>query len=117
MNKRLRRCYLLLTSLALAGGATGMIGDPSGKSDERKLLTLEKLDQNVAGFRGQMERFLDFDGENPVRIVNNIDYDRAKQLIDAAISDESSHPDWKCRKCGEENEGQFAACWNCGTAQ
>jgi hypothetical protein len=50
-------------------------------------------------------------------IINDIDYDRAKQLIDAAIGDESPHDNWKCRQCGEENEGQFAACWNCGTAQ
>ena len=50
-------------------------------------------------------------------IINDIDYDRAKQLIDNAIADESPHADWKCRKCGEENEGQFAACWNCGTSQ
>ena len=50
-------------------------------------------------------------------IINDIDYDRAKQLIDSAIVDESPHDDWKCRQCGEENEGQFAACWNCGTTQ
>ena len=50
-------------------------------------------------------------------IVNDIDYDRAKQLIDAAITDESPHSNWKCRQCGEDNEGQFAACWNCGTPQ
>ncbi len=47
-------------------------------------------------------------------VVNDLDYDRAKQLIDNAISDESPHEQWKCRKCGEQNEGQFAACWNCG---
>jgi len=49
-------------------------------------------------------------------VINDLDYDRAKQLIDAAISDESPQRSWKCRKCGEENEGQFAACWNCGAA-
>ena len=49
-------------------------------------------------------------------VINDLDYDRAEQLIDAAISDESPQCPWKCRKCGEENEGQFAACWNCGTA-
>jgi len=47
-------------------------------------------------------------------VINELDYDRAKQLIDAAIVDESPQRSWKCRKCGEENEGQFAACWNCG---
>ena len=47
-------------------------------------------------------------------VINDLDYDRAKQLIVAAISDESPKTSWKCAKCGEENEGQFAACWNCG---
>ncbi|MDJ0814423.1 MAG: DUF2007 domain-containing protein [Woeseiaceae bacterium] len=50
-------------------------------------------------------------------IINDIDYDRAKQLIDATISDESPAASWRCTKCGEENEGQFAACWNCGAVQ
>lgn len=49
-------------------------------------------------------------------VVNDLDYDRAKQLIAAAITDESPQVSWKCRKCGEENEGQFAACWSCGEA-
>ena len=48
-------------------------------------------------------------------VINDIDADRAKQLIDAAIVDESPHVNWKCRQCGEVNEGQFAACWSCGT--
>ena len=48
-------------------------------------------------------------------VINEMDYDRAKQLIDAAITDESPSAPWKCRRCGEENEGQFAACWSCGT--
>lgn len=47
-------------------------------------------------------------------VVNDLDYDRAKQLIDGSALDESPADAWKCRKCGEENEGQFAACWNCG---
>lgn len=51
-------------------------------------------------------------------IENDLDYDRALQLIDAAkLADESPTTPWKCTKCGEENEGQFAACWNCGRAQ
>ena len=49
-------------------------------------------------------------------VINDLDYDLAKQLIGAAISDESPQRPWKCRKCGEDNEGQFAACWNCGIA-
>ncbi len=47
-------------------------------------------------------------------VINDLDYDRATQLISAAISDESPQESWRCRKCGEENEGQFAACWSCG---
>ena len=49
-------------------------------------------------------------------IFNDLDFDRAKQLIDASIVDESPQQAWRCNKCGEENEGQFAACWNCGKA-
>lgn len=49
-------------------------------------------------------------------VINDLDYDRATQLISAAISDESPQESWRCRKCGEENEGQFAACWSCGEA-
>ena len=48
-------------------------------------------------------------------VINDLDFDRAKQLIDAAIADESPQASWQCRQCGEENEGQFSACWNCGT--
>ena len=47
--------------IALAGGGTGMVGDPSGKSEERTLLTSDQLESNVAGIRAQLERFLDFD--------------------------------------------------------
>jgi hypothetical protein len=50
-------------------------------------------------------------------VVNDLDFDRAKQLIDAAIADESPRDSWKCRRCGEINEGQFAACWNCETPE
>src|SRR6185295_5663051 len=47
--------------IVLVGGATGMIGDPSGKSSERNLLSEEELQANIAGIRGQLARFLDFD--------------------------------------------------------
>jgi len=47
--------------IALAGGGTGMVGDPSGKAEERSLLAADQLDVNVAGIRAQLERFLDFD--------------------------------------------------------
>jgi tyrosyl-tRNA synthetase len=61
--------------IAIVGGGTGMIGDPSGKSQERQLLSREQIDENVAGIRRQLERFLDFDRPgNPARIVNNADW-------------------------------------------
>jgi tyrosyl-tRNA synthetase len=61
--------------IAIVGGGTGMIGDPSGKSLERVLLSAEQIDQNVAGIRGQLERFLDFaTAPNAARIVNNADW-------------------------------------------
>src|SRR5437867_5057318 len=60
--------------IAIVGGGTGMIGDPSGKSQERTLLTRDQIDVNTAGIRAQLERFLDFDADrNPARIVNNAD--------------------------------------------
>ncbi|HYF52001.1 MAG TPA: tyrosine--tRNA ligase, partial [Planctomycetota bacterium] len=57
------------------GGATGMIGDPSGKSQERNLLSVDDLERNVASIREQMRRFLDFDaGANSAALVNNHDW-------------------------------------------
>jgi len=61
--------------IALVGGATGMIGDPSGKSKERNLLTPDILAHNVACIHAQLEKFLDFETEkNPARLVNNADW-------------------------------------------
>jgi tyrosyl-tRNA synthetase len=61
--------------IALVGGATGMIGDPSGKSEERNLLSVETLRANVAAIETQMRRFLDFDaGQNRAELVNNFDW-------------------------------------------
>jgi len=61
--------------IALVGGATGMVGDPSGKSDERNLLDEETLAKNVAGVRGVLERFLEFnDSDNGAILVNNYDW-------------------------------------------
>lgn len=60
--------------IAVVGGATGMIGDPSGRSSERNLITHDLVNENLAGIRGQLERFLDFEGENPAQIVNNLDW-------------------------------------------
>jgi tyrosyl-tRNA synthetase len=68
--------------IAIVGGGTGMIGDPSGKSQERVLLTREKVDEHVAGIRRQLERFLDFDrAGNPARIVNNADWLASLDLL------------------------------------
>jgi tyrosyl-tRNA synthetase len=61
--------------IAIAGGGTGMIGDPSGKSQERVLLTLEQIAANVDGIKPQLTHFLDFErAENPARVVNNADW-------------------------------------------
>src|ERR1041385_5013423 len=61
--------------IALAGGSTGMIGDPSGKSEERNLLTLDQISHNLRGIRPQLEKFLDFDNKtNPALLVNNLDW-------------------------------------------
>jgi len=61
--------------IAIAGGGTGMIGDPSGKTQERSLLSLEEIERNLDGIKPQLARFLDFDAKtNPARIVNNADW-------------------------------------------
>ncbi len=63
------------TPIAIAGGGTGLIGDPSGKTKERLLLTHEQVEQNLIGIKQQLSHFLDFDAkENPARIVNNYDW-------------------------------------------
>lgn len=68
--------------IALVGGATGMVGDPSGKSDERNLLDKETLAKNVAGLVSQMRRFLDFAGENAAIVVNNFDWMQGFSFLD-----------------------------------
>lgn len=70
--------------VALVGGATGMIGDPSGKSDERNLLDNETLQKNVNGIKSQLEKFLDFDAEKPNAAVmaNNYDWFQGISFID-----------------------------------
>jgi tyrosyl-tRNA synthetase len=69
--------------IAIVGGGTGMIGDPSGKTAERQLLTIEQIDENLAGIRAQLSKVLDFDATpNPARIVNNADWLRKLNLLD-----------------------------------
>ncbi len=68
--------------IALVGGATGMIGDPSGKSEERKLLGPDDIERNVACIRTQLERFLDFSGEGGAMLVNNADWFRSMGVLD-----------------------------------
>ena len=69
--------------VAVVGGGTGMIGDPSGRSSERNLLDRETLEANVAAIRGQLERFLDFSpGGQGAVLVNNLDWLGELSLID-----------------------------------
>ncbi len=70
--------------IALAGGGTGFIGDPGGKSEERSLLTEEQLEANLAGIRSQMQQFLDFEapGANQALLVNNGDWLRSLPMVD-----------------------------------
>src|SRR5829696_4376211 len=68
--------------IALVGGGTGMIGDPSGRSSERNLLARERLAENVASMRPQLERFLDFDGPRGALMSNNLDWLEDIRLLD-----------------------------------
>lgn len=67
--------------IVLVGGATGLIGDPSGKSEERKLLTLETVQKNVEGIKKQMASIFDFDGENGAIMVNNYDWAGSMDIV------------------------------------
>lgn len=70
--------------IALVGGATGMVGDPSGKSEERNLLSEETLQKNVAGVKAQLEKFLDFNPTlpNAAEMANNYDWFKTISFID-----------------------------------
>ena len=71
------------TPIALVGGGTGLIGDPSGKATERQLLTSDLVQENLEGIRNQLSRFLDFKRKgNQARIVNNLDWLGELQMID-----------------------------------
>lgn len=80
----LRRFQLLgHHPIALAGGATGLVGDPSGRAAERQLLTREILDHNVASVKEQMRRLLDFDCQtNPARLMDNADWTAPVSFLD-----------------------------------
>jgi tyrosyl-tRNA synthetase len=67
---------------ALVGGATGMVGDPSGKSAERNLLSEDILQHNVACVKNQLEKFLDFSGTNAAEMVNNYDWFKSFTFLD-----------------------------------
>lgn len=67
---------------ALVGGATGMVGDPSGKSAERNLLSEEVLRHNVTCVKNQLEKFLDFSGSNAAEMVNNYDWFKEFTFLD-----------------------------------
>ncbi|MCP4643517.1 MAG: tyrosine--tRNA ligase [bacterium] len=70
------------TPVLLMGGGTGMIGDPSFKADERKLLDRQAIEANVEGIRAQLERYVSFEGDNAATIVNNLDWLSQISLID-----------------------------------
>src|SRR6476620_7962341 len=70
--------------VALVGGATGMVGDPSGKSQERNLLSEDVLRHNLDGIQKQLRKFLDFDSDKPTSalMVNNYDWFRGMSFLD-----------------------------------
>lgn len=70
------------TPFALVGGATGMVGDPSGKDKERNLLSIEQVQANAAGIKRQLEHFLDFEAENAPVMVNNYDWFKDISFLD-----------------------------------
>lgn len=76
--------------VALVGGGTGMIGDPSGKASERQLLTVDEIDANVAGIRAQLGRFLDFSGPTGAQLVDNGEWLRSLHAI-AFMRDVGKH--------------------------
>ena len=70
------------TPLLIMGGATGSIGDPSGKDEERKLLTKEEIDNNIAKSKSQFTKFLDFTNNNKAKIFNNYDWTKDFSYLD-----------------------------------
>src|SRR6476620_10819274 len=78
--------------VALLGGATGMVGDPSGKSQERNLLSEEVLQKNLEGVKSQLKRFLDFDSgkSTAAELVNNYDWFKGFEFL-SFIRDVGKH--------------------------
>lgn len=78
--------------IALVGGATGMVGDPSGKSEERNMLSIEELRKNQEGVKAQLEKFLNFDNAlpNAAELVNNYDWFQGISFLDF-IRDAGKH--------------------------
>jgi tyrosyl-tRNA synthetase len=70
------------TPIALVGGGTAMVGDPSGKRTERPVLSLDQIDRNAQGIGRQLQRFLSFEGANAARMRNNADWLRGIHLMD-----------------------------------
>ena len=70
--------------IVLIGGATGMIGDPSGKSKERNLLSADKIDSNISSIKKQLSKFLDFDtgNSNSAVFLNNYEWNSKLNIID-----------------------------------
>lgn len=67
---------------ALVGGATGMVGDPSGKTKERQFLDVDTIKHNLECQKAQLEKFLDFDGDNGAKVVNNIEWFKDMTFLD-----------------------------------
>ena len=78
--------------IALVGGATGMVGDPSGKSEERNMLSEEELNKNITGVKAQLEKFLNFDKSipNAAELTNNYDWFKNISFLDF-IRDAGKH--------------------------
>ncbi len=76
------------TPIALVGGGTGMIGDPSGKTEERQLLSKEQIEYNVEGIKAQLSRFLDFESKtNPAMLINNADWLVPARLVGISFTE------------------------------
>ena len=77
---------------------------------EAEGIPCEIRNQHLGGIMGEMPVFETWP---QLWIVNDLDYDRALQLIEAVDAESPPEP-WQCRRCNEDNEGQFSVCWNCG---